>query len=459
MPHSDASQSEVGVIGLDMTGRNVAVRLAEQRFKVAAYDWVGQNILALREQTAEPRLRVAANVSELMAGLRQPRTILLFSGPDAPMNLALDQLLPALQMGDLVMDAGTTYFKETAKHKRRLAERCVQFMGLALGGGEKGARQGGIVMAGGGREARRQSRPLLEAMAGAVRGEPCVSYFETAAAAHFVKMVHAGIEYALLQLLSETFDLLQRTVLLTDEEWHGASSAWPLAVLNGYLMEIFGRIFEPADRHATQMLLREKLASAKSDPLGRWLAQSSWDLEVAMPTIEAAVEIQRITTTERRQALVAASFRHPVGRFGDDRQSVLEELHGALQAAMIITYAQGLALLKAASTQLGFRFSLHEISRSWRGCAHLRTNLLDDITTALERTPDLSGLLSDDDMSERVMSCQENLRRAVWRAHKLDAVVPALLASLDYLDSNKAAWLPVNLIQVPRRQAQFLSVS
>jgi 6-phosphogluconate dehydrogenase len=452
MAVANETQNEVGVIGLDPIGRSVAFRLAEQGFNVAAYEWPGQKTPARRKQTPGPRLRTAATLSELMASLRPPRAILIFSGADAPMNLVLEKLLPELRIGDLVMDAGDSYFKDTAKHKRRLAEQCVQFMGIGLGGGHEGARRGAIVMTGSDREARQQARPLLEAMVATVRGEPCVISFETAAAAHFVKMVHAGIEYALLQLLAETFDLLQRTLLLTDEELHDVSGAWRLGVLNGYLMEISGRVFDPAGYLVPRPLLREKLESAKSDPMVRWLAQTSWELEVPMPTIEAALEMQRVTAVERQQALVAAAFRHPMGRFGNDRESVLDELDGALHAAMIITYAQGLALLSAASQQLDFRFNLPEITRAWRGCTQLRTTLLDDISTALELTPDLPDLLSDDDLSERVMSCQENLRHAVWRANELDIGVPALFASLDYLDSDRVAWLPVNLIQVPRGQ-------
>jgi 6-phosphogluconate dehydrogenase len=356
-----------------------------------------------------------------------------------------------LKLGDLLMDAGDSHYKDTANHKSRLAERGIQFMGIGLAGGEKGARHGAVVMAGGGSEARERTRPLLEAMAATVGGDPCVSHSKSAAAAHFVKMVHAGVEFALLQLLSETFDLLQRTLLLTDEELHDAAGAWRLGVLNGYVMEISGRVFEPVDKPTPRLLLEERLESARNDPQGKRVAQSAWELEVPVPTIEAAVGTQRAAATERRQALLAAPFRQPVGRFGDDPESVLDKLHGALHAAMMITYAQGMALLLAASQHLGFQFNLHEISRAWRGCSHLRTSLLDDITTALQATPDLPGLLSDDDLSQGVMARQENLRHAVWRAHELDTVVPALLASLDYLDASREAWLPVNLIQVPPR--------
>jgi 6-phosphogluconate dehydrogenase len=446
------NQNEVGVIGLDLTGRNVSFRLAEQGFMVMAFDWAGHGSPALREQSTEPGLHLATGVSQLMASLRRPRTILLFSGPDAPVNSVMDRLLPELKIGDLVMDAGASYYKDTAQLQRRLAERCVQFMGIGLGGGEKGARQGAVVMAGGGREARSQGRPVLEAMSAIVPGQTRVSWFESAAAAHFVTMVHGGIECALMQLLSETLDLLKRILQLTDEVLQDISGAWRQGILFGHLMEISGSVFEPLNPRAPWMRLQEKLNSAKRDASRRWLAHSSWELEVPIPTIEAALEIQRPPTNERREALVAALFRHPIGRFVENRESVLDEFYGAFQAATMITYAQGMAILKAASTQLGFKFSLAEISRAWRGGAQLRAAMLEAISTALEWTPDLPSLLSDDDFSERVMAGQEKLRHAVWLAHELDTAAPALFASLDYLDFDKAAWLPVNLVHVPRLQ-------
>jgi len=446
MAKSDAIQSDVGLIGLDAIGRNVALHLAEDHFNVAACDCGGRKTLALPEQAAWPRVRVAGNVSELLANLRQPRTILIFSGAEAPMNSILDRLLPGLEQEDILMDAGDSYFKDTASHGRRLEEQSIHFMGLGLSGGERGARHGAIVMARGAREARERTRPWLESMAATVRGEPCVSYFESAAAAHFVKMVHNGVENALLQLVRETYQLLQRALLLTDEEMDDASGAWLIGVLGGHLVEISGRVLEPQSARSWPW---DELKWAKDDALGRWAAQSAWELEAPVPTIEAAVGARGGVATEERQALLAAPFRQPVGRFGDDPESVMKELHSALHAAMMITYAQGMALLNAASEQFGFQFNLPEISRAWRGCTHLRTTLLDNIATALEATPDLPELLSDDDLSQEVMAGQENLRHAVWRAPGLDTAVPALLASLNYLDSNRAAWLPVNLIQAP----------
>jgi 6-phosphogluconate dehydrogenase len=448
----DANQSDVGIIGLDVTGRNVALRLAESHFKVAAYDWSAQKRLAFRKQIAEPQLRVTAHLSDLAASLRLPRILLIFSDADAPLSLILDRLLPELKSRDLLMDAGNSHFTDTANNQRWLAERRIQFMGVGLAGGETGARHGAAVMAGGGREARQRSRRLLEALAGAVHGEPSLCFCDSGAAAHFARMAQAGVEQALLQLLAESFDVLQRALLLTDENMEADAGAWRFGGLNEYLMEISARVFMRTEPATPRMLLREALQSAKNDPWGRWATQSARDLETPIPAIEAAVEPQSAAATERRKALLAAPFRHPAGRRGDDRQSVLDELHGALRAAMIIAYAQGMALLGAASERMGFRFNRRDIARAWRGGAPLGASVLGDIATALETTPNLPGLLSDDDLSQEVMDRQENLRRAIWRAHGLEADVPALLASLDYLDANRAAWLPVNIVQAPRRR-------
>jgi 6-phosphogluconate dehydrogenase len=377
--------------------------------------------------------------------------ILIFSGPGVPTHLVLDELLPLLEVGDVVIDAGDSHFKDTARHDRRLAEQGLSFVGLGLAGGEQGAREGAIIMAGGAREFRRRTQPLLEALASSVGGDPCIVYFESAAAAHFAKMVHAGVENALLQSLAETFDVLQNVLVLTDEELRDALGAWHIGFLKGYLAELSVRAIEPSNQPTPWTLLEEKLDSARNDTPGKWTPQSAHELDVIAPTLEAAAGMPTGVVDERHPTLADAPFRQPTGRFGDDPENVTEELHGAFQAAMLITYAQATALLAAASENFGFQFRLHEITRAWRGCTRLRTALLDDISAALEATPNLSDLLSDDDVSERVMASQENLRRVVWRAHELDLPVPVLLASLDYLDSNRKAWMPANLVQVPRR--------
>jgi 6-phosphogluconate dehydrogenase len=448
MAGSDSTKSDVGVIGLDVASGSVALNLADHQFEVAACDW------GARRTPAPPAcgVRAAANARELMANLRQPRTIFIVSSAGGAADSIIEELLPGLEDGDLLMDAGNSYFKDTARRSRRLTERGVQFMGIGLAGGPDGSREGGIVMAGGGREARERTRPLLEALAATVRGQRCVCHLETAAAAHFAKMVHAGIEQALLQLVSETFDLTQRALPPADGEMAGASEAWRAGALNGYLVEMTGRGSETGDKPGPRRMLEQKLEAARQDAQGGWMARSALELEVSIPTIDAAVGTLAVAPPERQRRLMATPSRQPAGRFGNDAQSVLDELQGALQAATIIAYAQGLALLAAASKHHAFHYELDDLCCAWRGGARLRTALLEDMAAALAATPDLPDLLCDEDMSEKVMARQECLRHAVWRAYELDMVVPALLASLDSLDANKGAWLPVNLIQAPRWQ-------
>ncbi len=443
---SEATKGDVGIVGLDVIGGNVALHLAEHDLKVVAYDWGRRKTRALREQPSGPSVRVMGSLSALMAEVKRPRTLLVFGGAEFPLNQVLDQLLPESEQGDLLLDATDSCFKDTASHASRLAERGIQFMGLGLAGGESAARHGAIVVAGGPSEARQRTRPMLECLAATVRGEPCVAYLETAPAAHLVKLCHDGVECALLQLLSEIFDLARRILLLTQKELRDSSLAWHLRLFNGYLSEVSGQAYVVADRKSPRRFLEQRRESARSDPKGNWITQCASESAVAIPTIEAALGAQPDSATERRQALLAAPFRQPRGRFGDDPESVLNELHCALRAGMLITYAQGLALLRGASRDLGIPFHLHEITRAWRGCTRLRTSLLDAITTAFQATPDLPSLLADADLSEQVMARQENLRHAVWRAHQLDVNAPALLASLDYLDASREAWLPVNLV-------------
>ena len=438
-PHS--SQSDLGLIGLDPIGRNVALRLTEHHINIAACHGA-EPTPAILEQSL-PRVGMAGNGSQLLAKLRQPRTILVFGGAEAPMDRVMDQLLPELKQEDLVMAAGDSYFEDTAHYGRRLEDRSIQFMGLALSGGEREARHGAIVMAGGPPEACARTRPWLENLAVNICGEPCVSYFASAPAAHFVKMVHSGVECSLLQLLSEIFGVVQRTLRLTEAELHGAPGPWLLDVLKMYVMEISNNLFDLSPHP----MLEDNLMAARNRALGKWFTLMAEELETSIPTIEAAVRTRRAVSIDRRPALLAAPARWPMGRFGDDPENMLRELHRAFHAAMIITYAQGMSLLSAASKHLGFRFNLSQISRAWRGGTDLRVKLLEDIATAFETTPNLSDLLSDDDFSEQVMSCQEDLRRFVWRAIEHNLAAPALLASLEYLDCNKAAWLPANLIQ------------
>jgi 6-phosphogluconate dehydrogenase len=412
------NQFEIGVVGLDPCGRKLARALAGRRLSVAAYDRNSANIQVLREETPGIPIHIAASLTQLMGLLRQVRTVVV-SGSDPAGDLFSD-LLEQLEAGDLLIDAWNCHFKDCDRRARRLAERNIRHLGMGvIGGGEDGSG-GPVLMIGGHRETYHSVLPLLESMASIEDGEPCVSHLGPAATGHFVKMIHDGIEYGVMQLVLETSELLKRLLVLDDDELREIAGVWLIGALKGC----------PCDDSA------------------RWTTQAARELEVPSPTIAAAVGMRTLSELENRNDFATTLSRQPLGQFGDDTGSILDELRGALRAAILITYAQGMAVLAAGSECHGFGIDLAEVIRLWKACRKLRAALLEEMASAIRATPHLPNLLDDDDLSEKVMEQQECLRHAVWRAGRLQTPVPALMASLDYLDSYRGAWLPVNLIQV-----------
>ncbi|HUD49692.1 MAG TPA: NAD(P)-binding domain-containing protein [Candidatus Baltobacteraceae bacterium] len=454
MRYTDSGKCDVGVAGLGGIGLGIAQNISSHLYQVATCDPRPQKGEALAEGLAADPLLRARTLPELAGMLRQPRIIFLFGETEAPTDAMIDELLPHLTPRDLLIDAGDSHFKDAERRARKLSERSVEFMALGIAGGEEAARQGAMIVAGGGREVYARMRPLLEALATNVKGEPSVGHLGSAAAASFARMVHEGIECGLLQLVSEAFDLMQRTLELSEEQLQDVSGAWRVGALNDYRAEAFGHVFDPLDGGTEPRQMKARLNALKNKPAVQQFAQCARELGVPTPTIDAALGMQRYSARERQRSLILTPCRHPSGRFGDDADSVLDELRGALYAAMIITYAEGFAVLAEASAKHRFRFDPVEIARVWKGGCSVRTELLDDIAGALRATPSLGNLLFDEDLAEKVMTHQECLRHAVWRAGELDTVAPGLLSSLDYLDSLRDAWLPVNLVQVQRDREQ-----
>jgi 6-phosphogluconate dehydrogenase len=445
MAKVDATQCDVGIVGLDAVSRNLALNFKDHQFKVAVWDPDGLPL-------ASDRIPSAASLSELTGMLRAPRTILLSNASSTSTDAAINELLPLLGDGDVLVDAGNSHFKDTLRRSQQLGSKSIAFMALGIAGGEAGARWGSIFTAGGSYESHLRTRHLWEAIAAEHQGQPCVSYVGSAAAAHFANMVHAWIEWGLTQLLSETFDLMKATLLLTDEELNDLSGAWHIGVLKGRLMEISGCLINPAHGQTGRLRLADRLERARTDEAARWIEQSARELELQTPSIDATIGMHKATAWERQRAMVSNPVRQCRGHFSDDAESVLDELHRALWAGMIITYAEGLAVLDAARFKHGFQIYLSDIVRVWKGCATLSTTVLDDIYEVMQATPSLRNVLGDEDLSERVMAHQEFLRHAVWRASKLNTVVPAMLAAVDYLDAQKDSWLPANLVQVRQDQ-------
>ena len=440
----------IGMVGLGVMGRNLLLNMADHGHSVAGYDKEAAKVAALCQEAENRNIRGAAEIKEFIALLRKPRAVMMLVPAGAPVDSVIKDLLPHLNQGDLIIDAGNSYFKDTDVRAGHLAAKGIQFLGVGVSGGEEGARHGPSIMPGGPKEAYEQVRLVFEAAAAKVHGDPCVTWLGPGSAGHFVKMVHNGIEYGVMQLIAETYDLMKRGLGFNDDELHEVYASWNKGESNSYLVEITGQIFSKRDEQTGQRLIDEILDVAKQKGTGMWTSQSAMELQVPIPTIDLAVAMRDLSVfaTEREQA--SAIYPRSGPRLTGDRDTFLTQLGHALYAATIITYAQGLALLAVASDKLQYHLDLQAVPRIWRGGCIIRAAVLEDIGAAFRARRDLPNLLLDPSLAHKVMQHQEDLRQVVCRAAELGVPAPGLMVSLGYLDAYRSAWLPANLIQAQR---------
>jgi 6-phosphogluconate dehydrogenase len=445
-----AQQFEIGMVGLGVMGRNLLLNMADHGHSVTGYDKDTAKVAALRQEAETRDIRGAADIKEFIALLRKPCAVMMLVPAGPPVDSVINDLLAHLQPGDLIIDAGNSYFKDTDVRLRNLAAKGIQFLGVGVSGGEEGARHGPSIMPGGPKKAYERVRSVLEAVAARLSGDPCVTYLGPGSAGHFVKMVHNGIEYGVMQLLAEAYDLMKRSLSMNDDEMGETYALWNKGELNGYLVEITGHIFSRQDEKTGKRLLDEILDVAEQKGTGMWTSQSAMELQVPIPTIDLAVAMRDLSVFEGQRKKASVILRRPLRSLRGDRDAFLTSLRGALYAAMILTYAQGLAVLTAASDKLEYHLNLEAVARIWRGGCIIRAALLEDICAAFRAQPDLPNLLLDANLSRKVMVHQEDLRRVVCQAAESGVPVPGLMVSLGYLDAYRSAWLPANLIQAQR---------
>jgi 6-phosphogluconate dehydrogenase len=445
-----SQQYEIGMVGLGVMGRNLVLNMADQGFSVAGYDNDAAKVEALRKESAERKVSGAVNIVDFIALLRKPRAIMMLVPAGAPVDSVIKNLLPHLDKGDLIIDAGNSYFKDTDMRARDLAAKGIQFLGVGVSGGEEGARHGPSIMPGGPKDAYERVRLVFEAAAAKVNGDPCVTYLGPGSAGHFVKMVHNGIEYGVMQLLAETYDLMKRGLGLNDDELHEVYALWSKGELNGYLVEITSHIFSKQDEKTGKRLVDEILDVARQKGTGMWTSQSAMELQVPIPTIDLAVAIRDLSVFEKEREQAGAIYQRPIRCPTGDRDTFIKQLGRALYAGMLITYAQGMALLTVASGKCGYQLDLEAVARIWRGGCIIRAALLEDICAAFHARRELPNLLLDPSLSRKLIEHQEDLRRIVSHASESGVPIPGLMVSLGYLDAYRSAWLPANLIQAQR---------
>lgn len=441
---------EIGMVGLGVMGRNLVLNIADHGFPVAGYDQDPNQVEALRKDSTGRVICGTDNIKDFIALLRPPRAVIILVPAGAPVDSVIKDLLPHLERGDLIIDAGNSYFKDTDVRTRNLSAKGIHFLGVGVSGGEEGARHGPSIMPGGPKEAYERVRPVFEAAAAKVGGAPCVTWLGPGSAGHFVKMVHNGIEYGVMQLIAETYDLMKRGLGLNDAEVHEAYALWDKGELNGYLVEITGHIFSKQDEKTGKRLIDEILDVAKQKGTGMWTSQSAMELQVPIPTIDLAVAMRDLSVFAKEREQADAVYQQSQRRLAGDHDTFLTQLGRALFAAIIITYAQGMALLAVASKKYKYNLDLEAVALIWRGGCIIRSALLEDICAAFRSRRDLPNLLLDANLSRMLMDHQEDLRQVVCQAAKSGIPAPGLMVSLGYFDAYRSAWLPANLIQAQR---------
>jgi len=443
--------SEIGLVGLGVMGKNLVLNMASHGFSVAVYNRTAEKTREFVEyESIGQKVFAGYTLEELVGLLNEPRAILIMVKAGAPVDAVIEEILPLLEAGDLIIDGGNSHFSDTDRREKRVKEKGVLYLGMGISGGEYGARHGPSMMPGGPKEAYERVRPILEAIAAKVDGGPCVTFLGPTSAGHYVKMVHNGIEYGLMELIAETYDLMKRGVGLTNDELHVVYNKWNQGELKSYLIEITSEIFLQRDDKTQDRLIDMILDEAKQKGTGKWTSWGAMDLQVPTPTVDAAVMMRDLSGYKVERKIAAQMIHGPKTIFKGNRDRFISQLRNALYASMIITYAQGMALLKQASNAYGYGLNLEAVARIWRGGCIIRAALLEDIRTACQKKPGLVNLLMDPHLSEEVMARQGDLREIVSVAANLGLPAPGLMVSLAYFDGYRSAWLPANLMQAQR---------
>jgi 6-phosphogluconate dehydrogenase len=441
---------EIGMIGLGVMGRNLVLNIADHGYSVSGYDKDLSKVQELKSEAGSHTINAAQSLDKFVSVLSTPRAIMMLVPAGQVVDNVIRDLIPHLERGDLIIDAGNSHFKDTDLRSKSLGEKGILYMGVGISGGEEGARHGPSLMPGGPKETYERVRPIFEAVAAHVDGAPCVTYLGPGSAGHYVKMVHNGIEYGLMQLIAESYDLMKRGLELSDAELSIIYGHWNEDVLNAYLIEITSRIFTQVDERTGKRLIDVILDEAKQKGTGMWTSQDAMDIQVPTPVIDAAVVARNLSAMKSERESASRNIKVRATRFKGDRDAILNQLKSAMYVSMIITYAQGISQLHAASKVYDYRLNLEDVARIWRGGCIIRAALLENIQAAYHAQPDLSNLLNDSRLGNAVMAGQKDLRKVVSLAGKLGLPIPCMMASLAYFDGYRSAWLPANLIQAQR---------
>ncbi|PEC20753.1 NADP-dependent phosphogluconate dehydrogenase [Bacillus cereus] len=445
-------KQQIGVVGVGVMGKSLALNFESKGYSVALYDISKEKVNEIIEENRGKNMVGTHMVEEFVNSLESPRKILLMVNAGEITDKAIDSLLPYLDKGDILIDGGNTYFVDTIRRNKRLAEEGINFIGAGVSGGEEGALKGPSIMPGGQKDAYEKVKDMLENISAKVNDEPCCSYIGPNGAGHYVKMVHNGIEYGDMQLICEAYFFLKQTLDLTAEEFHEIFAEWNKGELNSYLIEITADIFTKKDEETGKPLVDVILDTAGQKGTGKWTSQSALDLGISLPIITESVFARCISALKEERVHASKLLSGPKDKpaLGIEKAELIEAVRQALYMSKICSYAQGFTQLKAASEEYDWNLDFGSISMLWRGGCIIRAAFLENIKEAYEKNTDLPNLLLDPYFKEIVESYQGGLRQIISLAVQQGIPVPAFSAAISYYDSYRTATLPANLLQAQR---------
>jgi 6-phosphogluconate dehydrogenase len=444
-----SEKAQFGMIGMAVMGSNLALNILDHGFRVAGYNREPE-MLDAAVARSDGRIRPAKSYPAFVGMLERPRRIMMMIKAGKPVDMVLDELAPLLDEGDIVIDGGNSWFEDTRRRQTKMARHGIHFFGAGVSGGEDGARHGPSLMPGGDAAAYDHVKPVFEAIAAKTDAGACVTHVGPDGAGHFVKMVHNGIEYADMQLIAEAYDLMAGALGMAPPAIHETFSKWNEGPLESFLIEITARIFGVSDG-ADGWLVDQVLDKAGQKGTGRWTAKVALDLGVPIPTIAAAIDARVLSSMKAERGAAAPRFTGPSDAGVETvPPTFLATLEAALEAAKIISYAQGIDLIAAGSKEYDWGVDMKEIARIWKGGCIIRARFLDTIMRAFDATPDLVNLMMAPDVSARLQALAAPLREVVIAGQSRGIPVHAFASSLAYFDSYRTADLPQNLTQAQR---------
>jgi 6-phosphogluconate dehydrogenase len=446
-----AKQGQFGMIGLAVMGRNLALNVEEHGFPVAVWNLETEWVDGFINENPGKEFIGTKTLEEFVGSLERPRRIMMMIRAGKPVDLTIDRIKPLLQEGDILIDGGNSYFKDTQRREDALRKEGLRFVGSGVSGGEEGARNGPSLMPGGASEAYERIRPIFEEIAAKTDSGACVTYVGPDGAGHFVKMVHNGIEYGDMQLIAEAYDILRKGLRLEAAELADIFDQWNRGPLESFLIEITANIFRRGDEETGKPLIDLVLDKAEQKGTGKWTTEEALELGVPIPTIAAAIDGRVLSSMKDERVAASRKIKGPrAQRSRGPREKLIQAVHDALYASKICSYAQGLSLIRKGSEEYKWGINLSEMARIWKGGCIIRAHFLNSIMNAYNRRPDLPNLLLDEEFNSWIQKAQANWRLAVKTALGIGVPVPAMCASLSYFDSYRTARLPQNLTQAQR---------